>query len=62
MTAYTVRDRGTAYERDIALAGGNELFSDKIVSTYDIYDAMCDGVLPIPNYKSAYLNLINEIY
>ena len=62
MTAYTVRDRGTAYERDMALPGGNELFSDKIVSTYDIYDAMCDGVLPIPNYKSAYLNLINEIY
>lgn len=58
MTAYTVRDRGTSYERDMALSGGNELFSDKIVSTYDLVDAMCDGVLPIPNYKSAYLNLL----
>ncbi len=61
MTAYTIRDRGTSYERDMALPGGNELFSDKIVSTYDLVDAMCDGVLPIPNYKSAYLNLNEEL-
>ena len=60
MTAYTVRDRGTVYERDMALEGGDELFSDKIVSRYDLVDAMCDGVLPIPNYKSTYLTLMQE--
>ncbi len=60
MTAYTVRDRGTVYERDMALDGGDELFSDKIVSRYDLVDAMCDGVLPIPNYKSAYISLMEE--
>ena len=60
MTAYTIRDRKTPYERDMALKGGNELFSDKIVSRYDLVDAMCDGVLPIPNYKSAYLRLNEE--
>ena len=61
MTAYTIRDRGTKYVRDMALPGGNELFSDKIVSTYDLIDAMIDGVLPIPNYKSAYLRLNDEL-
>ena len=61
MTAYTIRDRGTVYERDMALPGGNELFSDKIVSTYDLVDAMIDRVLPIPNYKSAYLRLNEDL-
>lgn len=51
MSAYSIRDRGTAYERDLAEDGGNELFSDKIVSTYDLIDAMIDGVLPVPLYK-----------
>lgn len=58
MTAYTVRDRGTPYERDMALEGGNELFSDKIVSRYDLCDAMLDGVLPKPIYRSCHVNLI----
>jgi len=58
MTAYTVRDRKTPYERDMAKVGGNELFSDKIVSRYDLSDAMVDGVLPKPIYKSAYINLL----
>jgi len=58
MTAYTVRDRGTSYERDMALSGGDELFSDSVVSRYDLCDAMIDGVLPKPIYKSAYTNLI----
>ena len=30
MTAYTVRDRGTSYERNMALDEGDELFSDNI--------------------------------
>ena len=58
MTAYTVRDRGTSYERDMAESDGNELFSDNIVSRYDLCDAMLDGVLPKPIYKSAYVNLM----
>ena len=57
MTAYTVRDRGTAYERDMANPEGKELFSNKIVSTYDLPDAMIDGVLPLPIYRSAYTQL-----
>ena len=57
MTAYTVRDRGTAYERDMANPETEELFSRKVVSRYDLCDAMIDGVLPKPIYKSAYTNL-----
>ena len=58
MTAYTVRDRGTSYERDMANPDTDELFSGKIGSRYDLCDAMIDGVLPKPVYKSAYTNLI----
>ena len=58
MSAYTIRDRGTQYERDMANPDTNELFSNKIVSKYDLCDAMIDGVLPKPIYKSAYINLI----
>lgn len=58
MTAYTVRDRGTPYERDMANPDTDELFSGKIESRYDLCDAMIDGVLPKPVYKSAYTNLI----
>ena len=58
MTAYTVRDRGTSYERDMSNSDTNELFSRKIESRYDLCDAMIDGVLPKPVYKSAYINLI----
>ena len=58
MTAYSVRDRGTAYERDLAEAGGDELFSDKIVSYFDLADAMIEGVLPVPLYKSAHVGLL----
>ena len=57
MTAYTVRDRGTEFERDMANPEGKELFSNKIVSTYDLPDAMIDGVLPLPIYRSAYTQL-----
>ncbi len=59
MTAYTVRDRGTSYERDMANPDTEELFSNKIESRYDLCDAMIDGILPKPIYKSAYINLIN---
>ena len=58
MTAYIVRERGTAYERDMANPDTDEVFSRKIVSRYDLCDAMIDGVLPKPIYKSAYTNLI----
>ena len=58
MTAYTVRDRGTSYERDMANPDTNELFSGKIESRYDLCDAMIDGVLPKPIYRSAHTNLI----
>jgi len=60
MTAYTVRDRGTAYERDMANPETDELFSRKVISRYDLCDAMIEGVLPKPVYKSAYVNLIGE--
>ena len=59
MTAYTVRDRGTSYERDMANPDGDELFSNNIVSVYDLCDAMIDGVLPKPIYKSAYIKLLD---
>ncbi len=61
MTAYTVRDRGTSYERDMVDSNGNELFSNKIVSRYDLCDAMIDGVLPKPIYKSAYIHLVGTL-
>jgi superfamily II DNA or RNA helicase len=57
MTAYTVRDRGTQYERDMTNSRTNELFSNSVVSKYDICDAMIDGLIPIPIYRSAYINL-----
>ena len=57
MTAYTVRDRATAYERDMTNPETDELFSGKVVSYYDLCDAMIDGVLPKLIYKSAYINL-----
>ena len=58
MTAYTVRDRGTFNERDMANPDTDELFSGKIESRYDLCDAMIDGVLPKPIYRSAHANLI----
>ncbi len=57
MTAYTVRDRGTSYERDMVDPDGEELFSNKVASNYDLCDAMIDAVLPKPIYKSAYIHL-----
>ena len=61
MTAYTVRDRNTPYERDMANPNTDELFSNHIVSKYDLCDAMVDGVLPKPIYKTAYVNLIEDV-
>ena len=37
---------------------GEELFSGKIVSRYDLVDAMIDGVLPKPIYFSSYVHLM----
>ena len=61
MTAYTVRDRNTPYERDMANPNTDELFSNHIVSRYDLCDAMVEGVLPKPIYKTAYVNLIEDV-
>ncbi len=61
MSAYTIRDRGTIYERDMANPDGGELFSGKIVSRYDIPDAMLDGVLPTVVYRSAYTKLMGTL-
>ena len=61
MSAYTIRDRGTIYERDMVESGSNELFADKVVSRYDLVDAMIDGVLPVPTYRSTHVNLENLI-
>ena len=52
MTAYSVRDRGTVYERDMTNSETDEIFSDTVESVYDLYDALCDGILPKPIAKS----------
>ncbi|MBR6820725.1 MAG: Helicase associated domain protein [Bacilli bacterium] len=57
MSAYTIRDRGTIYERDMVELGSNEVFAGKVVSRYDLVDAMTDGVLPVPIYRSTHINL-----
>lgn len=57
MSAYTIRDRGSINERDLANPKTNELFSNKIVSRYDLCDAIIDGILPKPTYKSAFIKL-----
>ncbi len=59
MTAYTVRDRKTVYERDMANPNTEELFSNKIVARYDLCDAIIDGVLPKPIYRSAHIHLLS---
>ena len=60
-TAYTVVGRGTPYERDMALPGGNEIFSDSVVNRYDLCDAMIERVLPKPIYKSAYITFSSDL-
>lgn len=52
MTAYTVRDRGTIYERDVTNPETDEIFSNSVESVYDLCDALIDGVLPKPIVKS----------
>ena len=58
MTAYTIRDRNTSYERDMANPETDELFSNKIVSRYDLCNAIIDGILPQNiTYKTSVINL-----
>ena len=58
MTAYTIRDRNTSYERDMANPETDELFSNKIVSRYDLCDALIDGILPQNiTYKTSVIGL-----
>ena len=57
MTAYSVRDRNTSYERDMAEEGADEIFSDNIVRNYDLCDAILDGVLPKFRYMSVHERL-----
>ena len=61
MSAYTVRDRGTIYERDMANPDGGELFSEKVVSRYDVANAMLDGVLPSLIYRSGYIKFMGTL-
>ena len=58
MTAYTIRDRNTSYERDMANPETDELFSNKIISRYDLCDAIIDGILPQNiTYKTSVIDL-----
>lgn len=57
ISAYTVRDRGSNYERDMANPEGGELFSGKVVNYYDKCDAIIDGVLPSPIYRGSSIGL-----
>ncbi len=58
MTAYTIRDRNTSYERDMANPETDELFSNKIISRYDLCDAIIDGILPQNiTYKTSVIGL-----
>ena len=52
MSAYSVRDRGTSYERDMTNPETEEIFSNTVVDRYDLYDAIIDGVLPLPVAKT----------
>ena len=61
MTAYTIRSFGTINERDMANPDGDELFSNKIVSRYDLCDGMLEGVLPKVVYRSAYLKMLGTL-
>ena len=64
LDAYTVRDRGTIYERDVVASGTDELFADSVVSRYDLVDAIIDKILPTPIYRSTHVNLeklINKV-
>lgn len=58
MTAYTIRDRNTSYERDMVNPETDELFSNKIISRYDLCDAIIDGILPQNiTYKTSVIGL-----
>ena len=57
MSAYTVRDRGTTYEFDVVNPDSNGVFAGSVVNRYDLCDAMIDGILPKPIYKSGYVYL-----
>ncbi len=58
MTAYTIRDRNTSYERDMANPETDELFSNKIISRYDLCDAIIDGILSQNiTYKTSVIGL-----
>ena len=57
MSAYTKRNRGKTPERDMVSPEADELFSNRVVSRYDLSDAIMDGVLPKPIYKSGYMYL-----
>ena len=58
MTAYTIRDRNTSYERDMTNPEKDELFSNKIVSRYDLCEAIIDGILPQNiTYKTSVVGL-----
>ncbi len=55
MSAYTIRDRNSYFERD--MTGEDELFFGKIVSNFTLADAIVNNLLPKPIYRSGYFNL-----
>ena len=61
MTAYKVRRRGTEYEKDVTDPNTDEVFSNSIVSEYDLVDAILDKILPKPNYKSSHIKILEDI-
>ena len=56
LSAYTVRNRGRENEKDLACPYTDEIFSGKVVSTYELSTAILDKVLPLPTYKTAYVD------
>ncbi len=61
MSATTVRNRKTAKERDMTLEYGDEIFSDKVVSKFTLSDAIIQGVLKEPVYKTVEYTNFNVI-
>ena len=56
MSATSVRERGNANEQDVA----ETFFEGNVASTYDLSNAIADGVLPAPNYHAALTFLEDE--
>ena len=56
MSATSVRERGTANEKDVT----QTFFNGNVASEYPLEEAIADGVLPSPNYHVALVFLEDE--